>query len=1147
MPPKAAPAAAAAAADAAPAAATSGERPSVKKDFIVAIEKQVQQQWAKTKPFNAEIDKNKPKYMITFPYPYMNGRLHLGHGFSFSKCEFAARFQRMKGKNVLWGFGLHVTGTPIAACAQKLRNEMAKYGNPPQFPRPLTEEEQEEAAKKKAEEQKSEAASKDLSKHKGKRGKVAVGKFQWQIMQGMGIPDAEIPSFADPMKWLNFFPPLALRDTRHMGCHIDYRRSFITTDVNPYYDSFIRWQFEILHSKGYLGFGERYCIYTTVDKQPCADHDRASGEGVPPQEYIVVKLEVKNAKQLPAFAEFADKIGDKRVILPGATLRAETVVGQTNCWVSPNVTYKAYEVIPILSPSELRRRGKNPEAIVPVEGAKPEIFMTTSRCAHNLAYQNYSVSGITRGEPEPLFEVEGDQLIGTPVAAPYAPFETIYALPMATISDTKGTAIVMSVPSDSPDDWINFTTLAKKPDYRAKLNLKDEWVLPFNIVPIIDIPGELGENAAEVACAKFKVSGAKDADPLALAKELCYSEGFYKGTMKIGPFKGEKVMDAKKLMATKMIGEGTAIVYQEPQKQVINRSGDECVVALCDQWFLTYSNEHWKAPVREYIKNKLDTYTFPGVKNGLVETADWLSEWPCSRNFGLGTQMPGAKPEDGKVIIDSLSDSTIYMAYYTVAKYLHASDEGDQLDEEISTEATSDSLNLNGHRKNRFGITPAMMTSAAWDFVLLNKGTAESVHAATGLPIEMANKMRDEFNYFYPCDLRTSGKDLIQNHLTMALFNHAAVWESDPSKWIQSIYCNGHILVDNEKMSKAAGNFILLGDALDEYTADGTRLAFAEAGDSMNDANFVRASAGDHILRLHALITAFKERQAKLSEYRGGAKTLFDKMFENIINTTIQKADYYYDRMLFQKAMNLVYFEWTAEIIQYELMCGGDGPHKDVIARLHDVLPRLLMPLCPHTCEYLWTEVLGHADSSINDVAFPTVSEAGVDAAYSFATKLIFDVAGEIRAGIQRMQKKKVTPSTVYVFTREQYLPWQVAGLGLLQEILKANEGEFPKDTTKMITSRKDLDWLEPSKMPEIMGFLSFQRTASEKYGPKALEQIPPIQDADVLAAANEFLTRQTGIKNIVIVKADAAVPKADLEKVREKSRPMQPALHFDE
>ena len=34
----------------------------------------------------------------------------------------------------------------------------------------------------------------------------------------------------------------------------------------------------------------RYAVYSPLDKQPCADHDRASGEGANPQEYILGKL-----------------------------------------------------------------------------------------------------------------------------------------------------------------------------------------------------------------------------------------------------------------------------------------------------------------------------------------------------------------------------------------------------------------------------------------------------------------------------------------------------------------------------------------------------------------------------------------------------------------------------------------------------------------------------------------------------------------------------------------------------------------------------------------------------------------------------------------------------------------------------------------
>lgn len=37
----------------------------------------------------------------------MNGSLHLGHAFTISKIEFAAGFERMRGKRVLWPVGFH--------------------------------------------------------------------------------------------------------------------------------------------------------------------------------------------------------------------------------------------------------------------------------------------------------------------------------------------------------------------------------------------------------------------------------------------------------------------------------------------------------------------------------------------------------------------------------------------------------------------------------------------------------------------------------------------------------------------------------------------------------------------------------------------------------------------------------------------------------------------------------------------------------------------------------------------------------------------------------------------------------------------------------------------------------------------------------
>ncbi len=160
------------------------------------------------------------KFFGNFPYPYMNGRLHLGHTFALSKCEFYVRFQRMLGKQTLLPFGFHVTGMPIQASADKLRYEMATFGNPPVFPvveeaaaeaEEPTEPEGEEAANLEPDvdgrEMKKAGKSKTLMKTGGQ-------KYQWKILEDMGVPAEEIPKFADPRHWLSYFPQLGMQDLK---------------------------------------------------------------------------------------------------------------------------------------------------------------------------------------------------------------------------------------------------------------------------------------------------------------------------------------------------------------------------------------------------------------------------------------------------------------------------------------------------------------------------------------------------------------------------------------------------------------------------------------------------------------------------------------------------------------------------------------------------------------------------------------------------------------------------------------------------------------------------------------------------------------------------------------------------------------------
>lgn len=115
-------------------------------------------------------------------------------------------------------------------------------------------------------------------------------------MQSLGLKDDEIKKFADPLHWLEYFPPLAIRDLKLLGSHvskfinidlfilkaksiifikisqIDWRRTFISTDANPYFDSFVKWQFNHLKARNKIAYGKRYTIYSPKDGQPCMSH-----------------------------------------------------------------------------------------------------------------------------------------------------------------------------------------------------------------------------------------------------------------------------------------------------------------------------------------------------------------------------------------------------------------------------------------------------------------------------------------------------------------------------------------------------------------------------------------------------------------------------------------------------------------------------------------------------------------------------------------------------------------------------------------------------------------------------------------------------------------------------------------------------------
>ena len=346
--------------------------------------------------------------------------------------------------------------------------------------------------------------------------------------------------------------------------------------------------------------------------------------------------------------------------------------GQTNCYLLPEGEYGVYKV---------RKEG--------------EIFVCSARSALNMAFQEI-IDHDGSNFVKPLLIVKGKQLIGIKCKAPLTKYPFVYTLPMPSISMKKGTGVVTSVPSDSPDDYAMLRDLKNKKGLREKLEVQEEWVKEFEPIPIIEIPG-IGNMAAEYACEKEKVQSHKDADKLKEAKEFAYKKGFYEGKMIIGVGEGMKVEDAKPLVKDHMIQNNDALSYSEPESPVISRQGEECVVALVDQWMFKYGEDNWREFLNQHVKSENFNAYSPLCQSMFEEKVNWLKEWGCSRTYGLGTRIPW----DEQFLIESLSDSTIYMAYYTIAHLIQGVN------------------NLDGNGPNPASIKPEDMTHEVFDYIFL--------------------------------------------------------------------------------------------------------------------------------------------------------------------------------------------------------------------------------------------------------------------------------------------------------------------------------------------------------------------------------------------------------------------------------------------
>jgi leucyl-tRNA synthetase len=745
---------------------------------------------------------------------------------------------------------------------------------------------------------------------------------QIKIMKDMGFSEEEIKKFEEPKYWIEFFIPEFEKDFKSMGMSIDWRRSFYTTSMNPHYDKFIRWQFRKLKEKNLVIKGKFPVVWDPVQNCAVGDHDRTEGEGEVPQEFCLFKFELSDGRKLVS-----------------ATLRPDTVFGITNVYVNPKETYKEVKV-------------------------GSEKWIVASPCIERLKMQDFDV--------EELKEVKGTELIGEKVS--FLENQTVSVLPANFISSDYGTGIVHSVPSDSADDLIALRNLQEDDKLLEKYSLDKEEIKAIKPIAIFKTP-EVGDLPADFFLKKYGVKSQDQRDKLEKIKKELYKLTFNKSTFNdkykelfSKDLSGMLVKDGQEIIKKDLLEKNKINLFYQLTAKVVSRGLNECVVKIVDdQWFVNYSDEEWKKKTHKCLDNM---NLYPQKARAQFDyVIDWLHQWACTREEGLGTRLPW----DEDWLIESLSDSTIYMAYYTFVHIL----------EKLPLEKINDEL---------------------FDYILLGKGRG---------PFKEAEEMRKSFDYYYPFDFRNSGKDLIQNHLTFCMFNHTAIFSED--KWPKGFGTNGWVRVDGQKMSKSLGNMIPVRKMADEFGPDASRITILNGGEELDDPNWDSSFAKNVISKLNQIYEFAVNNYSKHS--REEIRKI-DRWFESELNKIIKEATDAMEKTLFRSSIQKVFFDMQRILKHYTKRTKEDY-NKELIDKFIESQIVMLSVFTPHICEEAWEKIGKQGFVSLAD--WPEFDEKKIDESLSYSEEFAGQIITDIRTVQELAKLEKISKVNIFVSEEWKY------------------------------------------------------------------------------------------------------------------------------
>ncbi|MBW3010700.1 leucine--tRNA ligase [Candidatus Woesearchaeota archaeon] len=655
-----------------------------------------------------------------------------------------------------------------------------------------------------------------------------------------GLTDAEIERLADPDEFVKFFCDQYIEDFKTFGFLIDFRR--FVSSIDPDYNKFITWQFHklkennLLTQKPYFATACIKCGPVAVDP---SEMDLSKGGNAEQQEFTLIKLRFREDNQF----------------IMCATLRPETMYGQTNIWIDADTPYV--------------------KAIVPVEikgEKKQEIWIMSKECAEKLQYQKDGI--------EIVDQIYGKEMIGEYCHAP-AVDRDIIILPSDFCDPNIGSGIVTSVPSDAPHDYIGLEDLKTTKSLWEKYGLDHDKLMEIELIPIIQTPG-YGDFPAKEICERLGIKSQHDHSKLEQAKKEIYKLGFHTGTMNdnCGPYSGMKVTEAKDKMKQDLIDAGDADIMYDLSEEVLCRCGALVVIKRYDdQWFIKYSDERLTESAKEHAEKmniSPDSY-----KESIGDALDWFQDRACARQ---GRWMGTVFPFDKKYIIEAISDSTLYPIYYLVSLYV-----------------------------NQGKIKAENLTLEFFDFVFLNKGDAEGVSKKCSVDADLLRQIQEDVKYWYPLDINLGGKEHQRVHFPPFIMNHVAILEKN--YWPLGIFVNYWIIgKGGGKLSKSKGGTMPIPGSANKYGIDTMRLYYANIGSPFVDVEFDDETVLKYKTRIERIWTLATD----LLEFSKGKANGIDKWLESKLNSRLKMIKSAMDEFNFKNASDEIYFGIYRDLIWYK-------------------------------------------------------------------------------------------------------------------------------------------------------------------------------------------------------------------------------------